>query len=392
MLLQSLLYFLLGFLAAILIALAIAPTIWNRAVFLTTKRAEKSLPLNLNEIQAQKDHMRAEHAMVLRRYELTLDEVRKREASQLIEINKRRNDIVVFRDTIREEREKVQNLEAGSSSLRESLGDSQLNIDKLTNERASLLQRMKELENDFAALKDENATSLIELEEKRQSLENMDIDFLRMKSQFAAIDTSDDEKIKQIGTLTGDLAKSTRNLERTTAQRDKARIDLDDKKAMLADIKSQLKEKREELRKLQPKKQNSTQANTDESSKVVELEAELAAMTLQFEALQGSTKNQSQKTPGSSDADLKQRSQALVSDIIKTADSKTTITVRQANALKKRVTDLAATTAATIINDKGTGLEISQILDQRQSDPNESSNANSLANKIEKQIVNQDQE
>ena len=64
---QSSLVFILGFLSAGLIALIVAPMVWRRAVALTRKRIEASMPLTQAEIQADKDRMRAEFAMATRR-------------------------------------------------------------------------------------------------------------------------------------------------------------------------------------------------------------------------------------------------------------------------------------------------------------------------------------
>ena len=47
---QSTLFFILGFLCAAFLALLVGPAVWRRAVNLTTKRIEASMPLTLNEI------------------------------------------------------------------------------------------------------------------------------------------------------------------------------------------------------------------------------------------------------------------------------------------------------------------------------------------------------
>lgn len=80
---QTALYFALGFLAAVLLALLVAPPIWRRATVLTRKRVEAETPLTLNEIQAQRDGLRAEHAMAIRKLELMLENVQAKAARQL---------------------------------------------------------------------------------------------------------------------------------------------------------------------------------------------------------------------------------------------------------------------------------------------------------------------
>ncbi len=67
---QSILFFALGFLCAGFLALMVAPAVWRRAVRLTRRRIEASVPLSLGEIQADKDRIRAEFAMSIRRLEM----------------------------------------------------------------------------------------------------------------------------------------------------------------------------------------------------------------------------------------------------------------------------------------------------------------------------------
>jgi len=61
-----------------------APAVWRRAVYLTRKRIEAALPLSLNELNAEKDAMRAEHAMAMRRMELRLKDTRDHDTSEKV--------------------------------------------------------------------------------------------------------------------------------------------------------------------------------------------------------------------------------------------------------------------------------------------------------------------
>jgi chromosome segregation ATPase len=64
---ELLLVFSLGFLVAALIWLMALPVLWRRAVRLTTRRLEQSLPISANEIEAEHDRLRAEHAVAIAR-------------------------------------------------------------------------------------------------------------------------------------------------------------------------------------------------------------------------------------------------------------------------------------------------------------------------------------
>ena len=90
---QSILFFTLGFLCAGFLALMVAPAIWRRAVALTRKRIEASVPLSLTDIQADKDRMRAEFAMSTRRLEMSIKALKDKATAQVIEINRNREEL-----------------------------------------------------------------------------------------------------------------------------------------------------------------------------------------------------------------------------------------------------------------------------------------------------------
>lgn len=77
----------LGFTAASLLALLMAPALWRRAVRLTTRKIEATMPMSVSDITADKDQIRAEYAVELRRLELDLERARERAARHLMERN-----------------------------------------------------------------------------------------------------------------------------------------------------------------------------------------------------------------------------------------------------------------------------------------------------------------
>lgn len=96
---QPILFFALGFLCAGFLALLVAPAIWRRAVALTRRRVEASLPLTLSEIQADKDRLRAEFAMSVRKLEMTIKTFREKSAEQLVEIGRTREALTALDGT-----------------------------------------------------------------------------------------------------------------------------------------------------------------------------------------------------------------------------------------------------------------------------------------------------
>ena len=80
---ESVMYFGIGFLVAALLGLLFIPLVHNRAVRLTMKRLEASTPLSIAEIRADKDQLRAEFAMSTRRLEMSVDKLKTKTTTQL---------------------------------------------------------------------------------------------------------------------------------------------------------------------------------------------------------------------------------------------------------------------------------------------------------------------
>ena len=79
----------LGFLAASLLGLLLASAFWSRAVRLTTARIKQSLPVSEQEIQADRDRLRAEYAVKVHKLETHLEQAKLTRARQLVELNRR---------------------------------------------------------------------------------------------------------------------------------------------------------------------------------------------------------------------------------------------------------------------------------------------------------------
>ena len=147
---QSVLFFVLGFLSAGFIALTVAPAVWRRASFLTRKRIEASVPLTLSEIQADKDRMRAEFAMATRRLEINFKTFREKAAAQIVEINRNREELKQLMSERSERHEALTKLEAQAGEVRAELRkrEDQLQVlaEQLAQAEQLLEQRAEEIE------------------------------------------------------------------------------------------------------------------------------------------------------------------------------------------------------------------------------------------------------
>ena len=90
---DSIMYFGIGFLVAALLGLLFIPAVHNRAIRLTMKRLEASMPVSITEIRADKDQLCAEFAVSTRRLELKIEKLKAQTTSQLAELGKKTDAI-----------------------------------------------------------------------------------------------------------------------------------------------------------------------------------------------------------------------------------------------------------------------------------------------------------
>src|SRR3982751_3835245 len=118
---EPIMYFGLGFLAAALIGLIIVPFVHGRAVRLTIRRLEAATPVSMAEIQADKDQLRAEFAMSTRRLELSVDTPKTKTSGQLAELGKKTDSINRLKVELGEKTATIFALEAREKALRDQL-------------------------------------------------------------------------------------------------------------------------------------------------------------------------------------------------------------------------------------------------------------------------------
>jgi hypothetical protein len=90
---QSIMLCGIGVLAGCLLMLTFLPLIHGRAVRITRRHVAEATPMKVNEIQADKDHLRAQFAMSVRRLEVSIEEMRAKAAGQNGEVGRQSAEI-----------------------------------------------------------------------------------------------------------------------------------------------------------------------------------------------------------------------------------------------------------------------------------------------------------
>lgn len=83
----------LGFALALVIVLLVARGFWSMAMRIGARRHSKQIPVAMLELQADRDRLRAEHAMMSRKLELRLEDIKIRMTEQMAEVSRHRNRV-----------------------------------------------------------------------------------------------------------------------------------------------------------------------------------------------------------------------------------------------------------------------------------------------------------
>jgi uncharacterized membrane-anchored protein YhcB (DUF1043 family) len=103
---ETIMYIGIGLLSGCLIGVAVMPLVHERAVRLTIRRLEAALPQSIEEIEADKDLLRAEFAMSARRQEIIIEQHKNKITNQLVELSRQRdviNRLKIDRDGLKVE-------------------------------------------------------------------------------------------------------------------------------------------------------------------------------------------------------------------------------------------------------------------------------------------------
>ena len=141
MVIENVIYFVLGFLVAGLLGLLIIPSIWKRAVRLTRKRIESANPVTMAEFCADKDQLRAQFALSTRKLEMRIESLRTRLSEQLVELNENRSALALV--GMEHDRQSIQfdELEARNEAARDRI----IELEKKVTDLSQRL-RMRERE------------------------------------------------------------------------------------------------------------------------------------------------------------------------------------------------------------------------------------------------------
>jgi len=215
---DALMFGALGFFLGLLLALMLAPPLWNRAVKLTTRRLEATMPMTLNDIQADKDQLRAEYAIELRKVEVALDKAKEKAARELIEANKRRVEITMLNTDLASAKAQLQENENANRVLQQTI---KRRLPDLDSRLKAARTALAELESVNAELRTTVASQSDALKTARTTLHNQRADIDRLRDALESgsgsvrgLGNRDAQTLAETQHLSGELSKAQEELAR----------------------------------------------------------------------------------------------------------------------------------------------------------------------------------
>jgi len=267
MVVENIMYFVLGLLSAGLLALMIMPAVWRRAVRLTKKRIEAATPMTMAEFRADKDQLRAEFALATRRLEMNVEALRRRLSDQVRDINRKKSEMGGMKSERDSHLSIVRELEEREGELRRR-------VLELEKESADLAQKLRMRDREYSDKVNqlEAAREAIRANAPRQTVEldgkalsgdyNKDMDevlgkleterkradFLEAQNRtlLSQLESSD----QRTASATAAAAELRASLAKREDAEDKAKTELIEAEARIADAESRVSQLLEETTKV----------------------------------------------------------------------------------------------------------------------------------------------
>ena len=257
---ESAMYFSMGFFLACLGALVIVPLVYSRTVRLTTRRLEATIPSSMAEILADKDLLRAEFAMSTRRLETSLEELRAKSASQLVELGRKSDAINRLKIELNALRDKVDPTEEEFAVKADAVPAAERALSGKELQQANLMEELNERTTLTDVQKIEIVALKTQVEVLKEKLDGAGNELKAVQERRADLERALSEKKSQLAKLMDELNQRSTladaqkieiNALKTQVEAPKTQLDSELKAAeRRADVERTLSEKESERAKL----------------------------------------------------------------------------------------------------------------------------------------------
>jgi chromosome segregation ATPase len=264
---ESAMYFSMGFFLASLGALVVVPLVYSRAVRLTARRLEATIPASMAEILADKDLLRAEFAMSTRRLEASLEQLRAKSASQLVELGRKSDAVNRLKVELNALRDKV-------SPTKEEFAvraDAAQAAERALSGKESQLANLMEELNERSTLADVQTIEIIALKTQ--------VEVLKVKLDGASNELKAAEErrpdLERASEKESQLAKLMDELNERSTLADAQKIEINALKAEIERLRERLGEASNELKAAGERRADVERALSEKESRLAKLMDEL---------------------------------------------------------------------------------------------------------------------
>lgn len=218
---EFVLLFALGFLAAALVALIVAPVIHRRVVSLTERRIRASVPLSAAEIRADKDMARAAYAAENARLSVDLKHNRDQLTESVARGTRLSNELVAIRAEKLNTEKLVQERDSSIRDLQSQVHDRDAQITTLTGSFGDAARLAEARKREIAMREDQINRLGTEIEELRIDIVTLDTEAENFKSQVRELRTERNalrDTLKDVESANRDLENRLKSSDQRLSQ------------------------------------------------------------------------------------------------------------------------------------------------------------------------------
>ncbi|WP_274426500.1 hypothetical protein [Chelativorans sp. YIM 93263] len=327
--LQLVLSFILGFLVAGGIALAIMPILWRRAGAAMRRRIEASLPMSREELQAEIDAVNAEHAMTVRRLEMKVAASKKKAGEDFIEINRLREQLARFQDSSAEKDEALAGLEQERESLASTLAAREAEFAKASSRLAEVERRLADKHADLERLSESyeeasltSSSRQVELLARETEVERLNDSLAQMQRERERAERAVQEAKVEVSQTEEQLRTERHQVEELKRQQDRAAADLRGRDENLERLQKEIVRLKEKVRERDKALKEGKVALADMKKQNKDLEVQVADLQLQLSGGSDTTAAPKRRKPrkssanGTADAALREQIASLAAEVV----------------------------------------------------------------------------
>ncbi len=168
---ETLLLFVLGFCVALFVVLLFGRGTWALIGSWSGWRETRKVPAAIRELQAERDGLKAEKAMMAQKLEATLNDMKMRMAEQMAEVSRNRNRLLDLGQTLKERESTIGHVQSQFEDKTSQVNSLQLqiedNVKAINLAYAKMAQREEEHGKMQTVLKEAQATLMLRDEKIR---------------------------------------------------------------------------------------------------------------------------------------------------------------------------------------------------------------------------------